>query len=72
MACRSCAVEQGHAGSGVRVYACMCCAGAPLPVIDVVLKHMEQVKQMGGGDLDFAALALAVRKQAGLSTAPLE
>ncbi len=31
-----------------------------------------QVKDMGGGGLDWSALSLAVRKQAGLSIAPLK
>ena len=41
-------------------------------MVDVMLGHMEEVKNMGGGDLDFAALALAVRKQAGLPLSHLQ
>lgn len=47
-------------------------SGAPLPVTDVVLQHMQQVKDMGGGDLDWSSLALAVRKEAGLPLSHLQ
>lgn len=47
-------------------------SGVPVPVVDVVLQHLQQVKDMGGADLDWSSLALAVRKQAGLPLSHLQ
>lgn len=47
-------------------------SGAPLPIVDIVLQHMQQVKDMGGGNLDWSSLALAVRKEAGLPLSHLQ
>lgn len=47
-----------------------CTRGALIHACEGCDWHL-QVKEMGGGSLDWSALALAARKQAGLSTAPL-
>ena len=47
-------------------------SGAPLPIVDIVLQHMQQVKDMGGANLDWSSLALAVRKEAGLPLSHLQ
>ncbi|CAL8467100.1 g6636 [Coccomyxa elongata] len=47
-------------------------SAAPLPIVDIVLQHMQQVKDMGGGNLDWSSLALAVRKEAGLPLSHLQ
>jgi 3-hydroxyisobutyrate dehydrogenase-like beta-hydroxyacid dehydrogenase len=41
-------------------------SGVSLPVIDIILHHLQQVKDMGGEGMDWSSLSLAVRKQAGL------
>ena len=42
----------------------------PLPLCDLFLGHMQSVRNNGGGDLDWASLALAVRKDAGQPVKP--
>lgn len=42
----------------------------PLPLCDLFLGHMQSVRNNGGGHLDWASLALAVRKDAGLPVKP--
>jgi 3-hydroxyisobutyrate dehydrogenase-like beta-hydroxyacid dehydrogenase len=42
----------------------------PLPLCDLFLGHMQPVRNNGGGHLDWASLALAVRKDAGLPVKP--
>lgn len=47
-------------------------SGAPMPIVDIILQHMQQVKDMGGASLDWSGLALAVRKDAGLPLSHLQ
>ena len=42
----------------------------PLPLCDLFLGHKQSVRNNGGGHLDWASLALAVRKDAGLPVKP--
>ena len=42
-----------------------------MPIADIVYQHLNRVKDMGGDDLDWSALALAVRKDAGLQLSHL-
>ncbi|CAK0735348.1 hypothetical protein CVIRNUC_000566 [Coccomyxa viridis] len=46
-------------------------SGASMPVVDIIMQHMRQVQEMGGGDFDWSAMALALRKKAHLSVSPL-
>lgn len=54
-----------HSSNSSEPWSC-CATGAPLPIADITYQHMTEVKDMGGGSLDWSALALALRKQAGL------
>jgi len=39
-----------------------------MPVVDLVVKNLQEVIQRGGGDtLDWASLALLTREQAGMT-----
>jgi len=39
-----------------------------MPVVDVVVKNLQEVNRRGGGDiLDWASLALLTREQAGIN-----
>lgn len=38
----------------------------PVPIVDITRSHLLTAKALGGGSLDWGALALSVRQAAGL------
>lgn len=41
-------------------------SGVPLPVVDIVVNHLTELNQRGGGGLDWGSSALLLRESAGI------